>query len=155
MQFFFFFFTQQRCLLSGPPIDSLWTDASLCRQLGWETGPWTEVWGLKSERKNKKQYHFCRKTIHLPANISMQKKRINTLWHLLLVFVPEVFIHRCAMLNIVWPWSPWLLFQHKLWKHLIPAALSFYTIRGNSSCCHSVPSVCWQGVFEDTDQWAS
>lgn len=35
-----------------------------------------------------------------------------------------------------------LLFQPKGLKHLIPAAHSFYTIRGNSSCYHSVLSEC-------------
>lgn len=75
------------------------------------------------------------------CNCVHTERTIKQLWRSARVLCAVIWIHRRTR-DVERHLALRLQFQPKGSKHLIPAAQSFYTIRGNSSCYHSVPSEC-------------
>lgn len=141
------FFTSQRCPLSVPLIDSLRSDASLCRQRGGHMSMWQEALCPESEQLVIRVGQPFIPRQQYPHGQNNEPKFDALLLQMCWDVNPDLGVMRSTSFGLEASISA------QTPKHLIPAALSFYTIIGNSSCCHSAPSECWQGAFEDADQW--
>lgn len=135
-----FFLTSQRCPLSVPFIDSLRSDAAAARRQG-HLSMWQEALCVKSEQLVIRVGQPFIPLQQYPHGQNNEAKSDA----LLLQMCWDLNLDLNGMLSTSFGLEASISAQTL--KHLIPAALSFYTIIGNSSCCHSAPSGCWRGAF--------